>query len=92
MDRCRLPGNRRVVAWHASISYTRDMKSFSEQLRTAVRRSEKSQYQIAKETGILRSTLSRFVRGQCGLGMDAIDKLCECIGARLTTCTTPKKE
>lgn len=59
------------------------MKPLSEQLRQAVTHSEKTQYRIAKETGILQSTLSRFVRGQCGLGLDAIDKLCECIGARL---------
>ena len=67
------------------------MKPFSEQLRDAVRQSEKTQYQVAKETGILQSTLSRFVRGHCGLGMVAIDKLCVCIGARLTTKSTRKR-
>jgi transcriptional regulator with XRE-family HTH domain len=59
------------------------MKTFSDQLRDAIRRSGKSQYSICAETGILKSTMSRFVRGECGLGVDAIDRVCKCIGARL---------
>ena len=61
------------------------MKRISDQLREAVIKSGKTRYRISKETGILQSTLSRFVRGECGLGLDAIDSLCECIGVRLTT-------
>ena len=60
------------------------MKPFSDQLRDAIEQSEKTRYRICIETGILQSTMSRFMRIECGLGVDAIDKVCECIGARLT--------
>ncbi len=58
-------------------------KLLSEQLREAIKRCGKTRYQISKETGIEQAVLSRFVHRQAGMSWDSIDKLCECIGARL---------
>jgi hypothetical protein len=66
-------------------------RSVINDLRKAVFRCGKTRYRICKETGILQSTLSRFVHGQTGLGPDAFDALCECIGARLVVDAKPAK-
>ncbi len=58
-------------------------KPLSEQLREAIERCGKTRYQISKETGIEQAVLSRFVNRQAGMSWGSIDKLCECIGARL---------
>ncbi len=59
-------------------------KLISEQLREAIERSGKTRYRIHKETGIAESQLSRFVNDpSVSLSLKNIDKLCECIGARL---------
>ena len=63
----------------------------SDQLRKAILASEKSCYRIWKETGIAPSVLSRFLNRQHGLSMDSVDKLCECIGARLVLEAPPAK-
>lgn len=60
-------------------------KPVSEQLREAIRKCGKTRYRISKETGIPQATLSRFVSGLAGMGWESIDKLCKCIGVRLTT-------
>lgn len=57
---------------------------FSEQLRAAVLRSDKTRYRIAQETGIPEGNLSRFVNQGAGLSLASIDKLCECLGLNLT--------
>jgi plasmid maintenance system antidote protein VapI len=58
-------------------------KPFSEQLRQAVLNCGKTRYRISKETGITEAQLSRFVNGHADLALPTIDKLTECIGARL---------
>lgn len=67
-------------------------QTLTEQLREAVRQSDKSRYRISIETGIPQSVLSRFVHGQSGLGVENIDLLCECIGARLVVDAKPKSK
>ena len=47
----------------------------SEQLRAAIEDSGETRYAIAKATGIDQSVLSRFVNGERGLSLDAIDTL-----------------
>lgn len=59
-------------------------KPLSEQLREAVLQCGRTRYRISKETGITEAQLSRFVNGHADLALPTIDKLCECIGARLT--------
>lgn len=49
----------------------------SDALRAAIEKAGVSRYQIAKETGITQSSLSRFVASGRGLSIDAADKLCE---------------
>lgn len=56
---------------------------FSEQLRQAIVDSGMTRYRICQLTGIDNATLSRFHNGERGLPMDTIDKVCECIGAKL---------
>jgi predicted transcriptional regulator len=49
----------------------------SEQLRAIVKSCGVSQYRIAKETGIDQSAMSRFVAGERGLSIEALDRLGE---------------
>ena len=55
----------------------------SEQLRDAIRRCGMTRYAISQRTGIAQSILSRFVNTGAGLSLANVDKVCECIGARL---------
>ena len=52
-------------------------KSFSEQIRDAIRDSGYTRYKISKETGIEQSALSRFMSGQSGLSTSTLDLLAE---------------
>lgn len=47
----------------------------TEQLRRVIRDSGQSQYAICKALGIQFATLSRFLSGERGLSMEALDKL-----------------
>jgi hypothetical protein len=58
-------------------------KPFSDQLRDALRKSEKTRYAISKETGIAQSILARFVNHGAGLSLESVDKLCEALGGAL---------
>ncbi len=57
----------------------------SEQLQRAINASGKSRYEIAKETGISQSTLSRFVNGERGLTIAALDTLAAFLDLHITT-------
>ena len=48
---------------------------FSDQLRAAIEGSGLSRYQLARETEVSESSLSRFVANGKGLSMDSLDKL-----------------
>jgi hypothetical protein len=56
---------------------------FSDRLRRAVRESGVSRYSISVRTGIAQSTLSKFVAGTRGLGLDSIDKLMDELGLEI---------
>jgi transcriptional regulator with XRE-family HTH domain len=51
----------------------------SDQLRRIIVESGVSRYQLARETGVQESALSRFVSGERGLTMDSIDKVAEAL-------------
>ena len=50
-------------------------ETFTEQLRRAIRDCGETRYSLAKRTGIDQSTMSRFVTGNRGLSMEALDRL-----------------
>jgi len=53
-------------------------------LKAAIAESGVSRYRIAKDTGILQTSLSRFMAGQTSLRLDKADVLAEYLGLRLT--------
>lgn len=54
---------------------TKQLPKLSDQVRQAVSDCGVSQYAIAQEIGIDRSTLSRFMRGERGLRLTELDTL-----------------
>jgi len=58
-------------------------KTVSERIREAIEGADVSRYRIAKETGIEESTLSRFLSGERGLSMEALDTLAMYFGLEL---------
>jgi plasmid maintenance system antidote protein VapI len=61
--------------------------SISEALRRAILDSGRPLLRIARETGIQRASLSRFVRGKNSLRLDVADKLAAYFGLELTKTT-----
>jgi transcriptional regulator with XRE-family HTH domain len=59
----------------------------TDQLRTAIKASDKSMGQIARESGIDIATISRFMHGKGGLSMDGLDRIADSLGVRLTAYT-----
>ena len=55
-------------------------KSITEVLRQAVRESGQSFYSIAKATGLVEESVSRFVRGKQSLRLDKADALAKYFG------------
>jgi transcriptional regulator with XRE-family HTH domain len=51
------------------------MKSLSDQIRDAILKAGVSRYRIAKETGVDQPALSRFVHGERGLSIEALDAI-----------------
>jgi plasmid maintenance system antidote protein VapI len=64
---------------------------FSEEIREAVRRSERTGYDVAKAMNVAPSTLHRFVHGQCGLALALLDRLAEAIDLHVVIGTKRKK-
>jgi transcriptional regulator with XRE-family HTH domain len=58
-------------------------RTMTDVLRIAIEESGVSRYQIAKDTGILQGSLSRFVRGETSLRLDNADRLAAYFGLRL---------
>jgi transcriptional regulator with XRE-family HTH domain len=55
----------------------------SDQVRHAIKTCGQSRYAIAKATGISNSTLSRFMSGERGLTMKALDILADHLGLNI---------
>lgn len=60
-------------------------QSLSDELRQAVERSGVSRYSIWQQTGIDQGSLSKFMDGERGLGMESIDKLADLLGLHICT-------
>jgi transcriptional regulator with XRE-family HTH domain len=58
-------------------------RNFSEQLRRAIGSCGLTRYQLSKRTGISEATLSRFMSGQRGLTLKAVDKLADLLEWKL---------
>ena len=56
----------------------------SDQVRKAIDVCGMSRYAISKATGIYQSTLSRFMSGERGLTMTALDKLADLLELNIT--------
>jgi transcriptional regulator with XRE-family HTH domain len=63
----------------------------SETLRRAIEQCGMSRYEIAKETGIAQSMLSRFVTARRGLSLDAVDRLAAFLKLELVERSTRRK-
>lgn len=63
----------------------------SEQLRLAIDASGVTRYALWKATGIDQAQLSRFMAGEAGLSLTAIDRICAVLGLRLTAAKRRKK-
>jgi transcriptional regulator with XRE-family HTH domain len=55
----------------------------SDQIKRAILDSDLTRYRIAQETGVDEATLSRFLSGERGLSMIAIDRLANFFGYKL---------
>lgn len=58
-------------------------KAFSDQIRQAIEGSGRSHYSIAKACGIDRGNFSKFMSGQIGLSLEALDHVADLIGLRV---------
>jgi transcriptional regulator with XRE-family HTH domain len=56
----------------------------TDQIRDAVRQSELTHYEICRQTGIDKASMSKFVSGERGLSLAHLDKLAELLGLRVT--------
>ncbi len=59
-------------------------KRISEQIRQAIEKSGKTRYEIAKETGVEESSLSRFHHKQRSISLEAVDRIGEFLGLEIT--------
>lgn len=57
--------------------------TLSVQLRTAIKTSGKTVYQLAKESGVSHPVILRFLSGERGIRMDTADRLAYSLGLRL---------
>lgn len=61
-----------------------------QQLREAIQGSGQSLYQLSKASGIGRDRLSRFMRGERDLTLEAAEKICNALQLRLTGTEQPE--
>lgn len=66
-----------------ALAAVRRAKTLTDQLREAVRRSRVTRYRLSQELRIDQGGLSRFVSGERGLSLEAIDRLAHYLGLRL---------
>lgn len=65
------------------MSVERERPGLSEQIREAIRRSGKTQKDIAALAGISKGQLSLFMRGRRSILLLTAEKLCEVLGLEL---------
>ena len=60
-------------------------RTFSDDLREAIRRCGKTRYRISQDTGVSEAVLCKFMQGQRGMLLPSIDKLYAYLGLRLVS-------
>jgi hypothetical protein len=63
----------------------------SDELRQAIERSGVSRYSIWQQTGIDQGSLSKFMDGERGLGIESIDKLADLLGLHIVAKPEPRR-
>ena len=58
-------------------------RTFSEELRRAIRQSGKTRYRISKDTGVSEAVLCKFMKAEHGMLLPSIDRLYVYLGLRL---------
>jgi transcriptional regulator with XRE-family HTH domain len=61
-----------------------EREGIGDQLRRAIQASGLTAYKLSQDSGVSRSQLSRFLRGERDLSLGVADKVCELLGMRLT--------
>ena len=56
---------------------------FSEQLRRAIRESGITRYSISAKTGVDQAALSKFLKGERGLSLSAVDRVMSVLGLEI---------
>lgn len=69
----------RQLAW-----YDGCMARLLDIIRQAIRQSDKSPAQIAKEAGVAKSQLSRLLSEERGLSVDVLERVAEALNLRIT--------
>lgn len=60
------------------------MKTISDQLKTAIKRSGKTKYALAQESGVAWAQISRFMDGERDLRLESAARLAESLNLKLT--------
>ena len=60
------------------------MAKVHDEIRKAIKRSEKTRYALAKESGVPESQLCSFMKAERGIGIDALERLVDCLGYDIT--------
>ena len=59
------------------------MSKLLDEIREAIRTSDKTRYRLSKETAIPQSQLSRLMTGEKGVSFDAMERLAEALGLEI---------
>jgi ribosome-binding protein aMBF1 (putative translation factor) len=66
------------------MSKSKKKPTMTDVLKTAIEQCGVSRYRISKDTGILETSLSRFMRGETTILLDKADVLADYLGLELT--------
>jgi transcriptional regulator with XRE-family HTH domain len=68
------------------------MAPIYDEIREAIKASEKSRYRLSQETGISQGQLSEFMAGTKGLSVESLELLAECLEVAITTKRLKRKK
>ncbi|MBN2129816.1 MAG: hypothetical protein JW741_09980 [Sedimentisphaerales bacterium] len=66
------------------------MAAIYDELRKAIRASDKSRYRLWQETGIDQGQLARFMAEDCGLSVESTERVAEALGLEIVV--RPKRK